>query len=76
MSRENIKSFFGHFTKFNVRKTDSSQNSALEKWTLRNSIYMHESFQHKFLKNHKIMRVRGCNTEKFYTVYELISYCG
>ena len=27
LSREKIESVFGHFTKFNMRKTDSSQNS-------------------------------------------------
>ena len=34
LSRENIESVFGLFTKFNVRKTDSSQNSTWEKRTL------------------------------------------
>ena len=34
LSRRKIESVFGHFTKFNVRKTDFSQNS----------MYRHESF--------------------------------
>ena len=33
LSREKIETVFGHFTKFNIRKTDSSQNSLLEKQT-------------------------------------------
>ena len=34
LSRGKTESVFRHFTKFNIRKTDSSQNSTLEKWTL------------------------------------------
>ena len=34
LSRRKIESVFGHFTKFNIRKTDASQNSLAEKWTL------------------------------------------
>ena len=33
-SHSRRESVFGHFTKFNVRKTDSSQNSISEKQTL------------------------------------------
>ena len=34
LSRGKIKSVFGHFTKFSIRKTDTSQNSVWEKRTL------------------------------------------
>ena len=34
LSRRKIESVFRHFTKFNLRKTDSSQNSIWEKRTL------------------------------------------
>ena len=33
LSRGKIECVFGHFTKFNIRKTDFSQNSIWEKWT-------------------------------------------
>ena len=34
LSREKIESVFGHCTKFNIRKTDTLQNSISEKRTL------------------------------------------
>ena len=34
LSRKKIESVFRHFTKCNIRKTDSSQNATLEKRTL------------------------------------------
>ena len=43
-----IESFFGHFTKFNCRKTDTSQNSIAEKRTLHKIHYQKNGHFTKF----------------------------
>ena len=48
LSRGKIESVFGHFTKFNIRKTDSSQNSIWEKWTIHKIQYEQNEFFTKF----------------------------
>ena len=48
LSRKKIESVFGHFTKFNNRKTDSSQNSISEKGTLHKVHYQENGLSKKF----------------------------
>ena len=59
-----IKSIFRHFTKFNVRKTDSSQNSMSERWTLNkiNYIVGVKIFLANMLRNH--LKKAALNSEK------------
>ena len=52
LSRGKIESVFGHFTKFNIRKTDSSQNSIWEKRTLHKIQYEENGFFTKFNSIH------------------------
>ena len=47
-SRREIESVFRHFTKFNTRKTDSSQNSMQEKQTLHKIQYQKNRLFTKF----------------------------
>ena len=47
-SRGEIESVFGHFTEFNIRKTDSLQNSILEKLTLHKIQYEENGLFTKF----------------------------
>ena len=52
MSRGKIESVFGHFTKFNIRKTGSSQNSTWEKRTLHKIQYEKNGLFTKFNSVH------------------------
>ena len=49
LSREKIESVFGHFTKFNNRKTNSSQNSLPKKRTLQKIHYQRNGLFTKFI---------------------------
>ena len=46
LSNEDIESVFGHFIKFNIRKSDFSQNSIREKWTLHKIQYEENRLSH------------------------------
>ena len=52
LSRRKIESVFRHFTKFNLRKTDSSQNSIWEKRTLHKIQYEKNGLFTKFNSVH------------------------